>query len=178
MPFWACPYFLVQQSALDSSSIFSVLALESAIMPWSPGSCSWRTVFRSQDLGTRYTPDYEVFNALNSSQQTQRIHVFLKYLLLYLFIYLSILKTLNLHQVVASIQDDPPWPCLLGSMPLSERHRDCKKWKEAFGHPKFYWQETGWENHTAANTYYLSWRRKDTQREEPRAMESHSPLSL
>lgn len=138
------------------------LALEPAMTPWSPGSCSRRIVFRSQDQDTRYTHGYwglqcSPFLSVN----TEYMYFWHIYFSIYFHIYLSILKNLSLHQVVASLQDGPPWPCLLGFMPLSKRHRDYKKWKEIIGHPKFYWQKTGWENHTAANTYYLSRKRKD-----------------
>lgn len=159
VPFWACPYFLAQQSALDSSCTFPALALDSAITPWSPGSCSWRMVFRSQDLGTRYTHGYQ---GLQCSQfllmNTVREYMYFWYIYFSIYFYI---EKLEFTPLVASLQDGPPWPCLLGFMPLSERHRDYKKWKEVIGHPKFYWQKTGWDNHTAANTYYLSWKKKD-----------------
>lgn len=42
------------------------------------------------------------------------------------------------------------------------RHRDVKI-KEAFGPPKFNWQEASWENGYAVNLCYLSCKRSDTE---------------
>lgn len=157
MPFWACPYFLVQRSAPDSSCTFPALTLESAITPWSSGSCPWRIEFRSQDLGTRYThDDWD----LQCSQL--RLVNTVRECMYFWHIYFSFyIEKLDFTPTGSQPPRWCPMTRLLGFTPLSERHRDCKKWKEVIGHPKFFWQKTGWENHTVANTCHLPWKRKD-----------------
>lgn len=42
-----------------------------------------------------------------------------------------------------------------------KRRRDSSNWKEAVEPPKLFWQEASWENYSAADTCYLSWKKKD-----------------
>ena len=68
-------YFLTPKDASGSSYIFPVLALESAISPYSSDSFYWRMLFRNKDPSAGYVCCQEGMAASGSSLQTELANI-------------------------------------------------------------------------------------------------------